>query len=186
MAFGAFVALFLALSSAGCTTELGAFAARIPDGAPTTNAGLRVAGRVHPNGNRGLFVGAEESVAMQVGNTCCDQWRLRVGAGYAALPTVSGERVGFEAGLFGGMGRIPRNDRELALGAVFGPVFAVPIRLTKTRPPWQADDLLGRDIQLVPEGSLSGLLVGGDPIAVRYELAFGLALRMHVFVGALP
>ena len=169
----------------GCTAGIGATGARTWGDPHAASLGGKLGQRAYPWGDNAAVVGLEEQIMTRTESTaCCEQWRVSALGGYAKLPMPYESRVGYEFVGMVGAARIP-----IAVGhspaLTFGTEAALPIRLSPSAMPWEADRLLGRSLEFVPDVTLSGL-APTERATVRFDLAVGLSLRLHLYSGALP
>jgi hypothetical protein len=170
--------LIVAMLSQGCAVSLGAVGAITGRGQP--EVGGKLAEQLQFANSAGLSVGAQEQKSDH-------GWQALATAGYSKVPTYTSPAIGWEVvGLAGG-GQLHVTDQVTKSGFLFGAQLKVPIRLTRGRELWQADDYVGTTWQLVPDAAVLGLLPLGEAnCRVEYEVVLGLSLRFYLYTVMIP
>jgi hypothetical protein len=116
-----------------------------------------------------------------------DRWSMGAVAGYGWTPLPHRPRVGFELLGTAAVGRYHvANDSRLAVG--LGPRLTLPIRLGKSEPLWESEEMIGPSLMLVPDLGFVGYLPTADceHQHLHGELTAGLTLRMHLWSSLFP
>jgi hypothetical protein len=135
----------------------------------------------------GLVLGGEAALPVPVvKSVCCAPIRGTLMIGYARAPLPYEPRVGFEAEIKGGVGRAPYVSGALdePWAADLGARLAVPIRVSKSKSPWNSDGYATASWEFVPEATSAFFLSKGMPTTLDVE--GGLALRLRLWTGILP
>jgi hypothetical protein len=181
---------FALLVWTGCAASLGPTVGRTLSSDGATSAGGRLSERMYVWGDDGLVLGLDEEVLSRTDRgSCCDQWRVQAMGGFANLPLAYESRIGFEGGGLIGVGRIPVGDTpRYSFAPYLGGIAALPIRISRTKMPWNADDLVSDDWAIVPDITIAHFVPTEPEVdhSIRNEVSLGLALRVHLYSGALP
>jgi hypothetical protein len=193
-AFSALLAL-TSLPGAACTASIGAETAR-PASEPGASVGAEVEGLMHFSRGRsvlsrgeGPVAGTRVEVLRRVGVASDQPWqpRFSVLVGYSTSPLPYRPRVGIEPLLALGYGEYP------VAGATRGSLsaggrIAVPVRLTASKPAWDADSIADLTPMIVPflGASFYYPVERGSDSIVRGELNGGLLVRCHLWSPLSP
>jgi hypothetical protein len=107
------------------------------------------------------------------------QWRLRGLAGITQMPQPHQCFVGYEVFAALGMGRVLHGHKP-RVAATAGLDAGLPLRLSRHKPIWRSDDLIGVDVYLVPSANASWFAIK------QFEIAGSLSLRFGFWSAVLP
>ena len=184
------LALLAAVPSA-CSIAVAPIVTQVPDQDRQWSVGNRVSSSLHPGRDQGPVLAFETEQLWGLGETryySPDQFRYKLGAGYASLPLPHRPaRVGYEALLESSFGKYAREDEIVdAFGA--GIRLGLPLRLSPTVERWNAEAKLTSTFLLSPAFG-TAIFWPINPWADRdpaLELSFGVAARIHIWSSLLP
>lgn len=162
----------------------------VGDHSDATSVGGRVSVFAQCARDRGPALGGEMQSSFRVdeaGEVGPDHRALGLLLGYSSTPLPHRPSPwGIDAFLAAGIGTHARGAGT-ARGAYGGPRIGIPIRLTKQRMLWNAQDRVGWTHMIVP--SFDWTLVypsGGGLSDVGSEAAVGIAYRAHIWSALVP
>jgi len=144
--------------------------------------GVAVAARAQLPTEYAMVLGLDWATRSRWGPFDVDQWRLAGYVGYGDIPRPT-DRWGWEIGGRLGMVREAFSPSTNVTG-FYGAALSVPIRLGRSKEPWQADSFLEPSFLLVPEIGVNHLLA--SDVSHPLELTGTLSLRFHLWSNVLP
>ena len=175
-------------------------AALSPEVGPDVTGTLETNGRVSVGGTTrlgvhwtnpgppgaGLILGLENEQAVLVGKhrpRPFDRHRFGLFTGFGWEPLPYRPPVGAELTLGGGWGRFPtrRETRPAGYGAAR---FLLPIRLTRRRQPWDAEEMIGAAPVIAPW--VGSTFFAPTDVSPRFTAEGGVALRLTIWTPLSP
>ncbi len=170
----------------GCDATLGVPVTRSFADPHSTHVGGMLEARLHVPRAYDTTLGVEMAHLGQPSpTTAADQWRAGVVVGRNELLRPMGSHFSTDFSMRLGLYRGSNGDLT-RLGPYTGVAFAVPIRLTCNREPWELDELIYPVFSLVPQVGANVLVHEFQPGGGAFEILGSLSLRVTIASTLMP
>jgi len=182
------VSLALFPATLGCDATLHALGAQNVNGPTSTHIGPMFEGRLHVPRKYYWVAGMEAGHLLQLEpRSVVDQWRLGLIGGLNELAHPVGSRFSAELTARIGLFRGSTGSTAPVAGGLYGGLaFALPFRISRTKEPWELDELLLTSCMLVPQIGFNALIPELRLPGTTAEATVSLALRMNLTSSVLP
>jgi hypothetical protein len=172
----------------GCDATLHALGAHTLNEPISTHIGPMFEGRLHLPRGYDWVAGIEAGHLIQAEpRSAVDQWRLGLVGGQNQLAHPLGSRFSAEWTAKLGLFRGSNGSAAPTLGGLYGGfAFAVPLRVSRTKEPWELDELLLTSWMLVPQIGLGARVPELRFPDTTAEITASVALRVNLTSSVLP
>ena len=172
----------------GCDATVQALGAHSLSSPSSTHVGPLFEGRLHLPRRYDCVLGMEAGHLLQADPaSVADQWRLGVIGGHSELAHPLGSRFSPEWTARIGLFRGSNGSGALVPAGLYGGfAFAVPIRISSTKEPWELDDLILTSWMLVPQLGVNARLPELRFMDTAVEITGSLGLRINLSSSVLP